>query len=246
MEIIETNWNWAKGLSVRPATRYIALHHAAAKNCSAKDVDRWHKSNGWSGIGYHFFVEKDGSIYRGRPLKMQGSHVLHRNNESIGICAEGDYDKEQTMPAAQKAAIKELLGYLKGIYPSATIVGHREIGESDCPGKYYPLAELKMYKEEIDMEELNQLKAQTAAISAKVDSAVEKLSKEIRELQEKTTPMIYDYIDDNMPEWAKEGVRFCLEKGIIKGTGEGKLGLTDTDLKFCTMTKRMFDMANPT
>ncbi len=91
MNIIETNWNWRGDLINRPRTDYIALHHAQAVRCSAADVDLWHKERGWSGIGYHFLVRKDGRIYRGRPLNKMGAHVSGMNNCSIGICAEGSY-----------------------------------------------------------------------------------------------------------------------------------------------------------
>lgn len=242
MTIIETNWHWNTGLSNRARTDYIALHHAAAVKCTAADIDSWHKSNGWSGIGYHFFVRKDGSIYRGRPINKMGSHVLHRNNESIGVCAEGNYDKEQTMPAAQKASIKELLRYLKGIYPLAKIVGHREIGSSDCPGKYYPLEEMKttyQNKEGLTVTQYEELKTSIVALGTKLDEAIARIDAKI---EEKTTPMVYDYIDNNMPEWAKEGVRYCVEHGIIQGTGDGRLGLDDKDLKLCTMLMRIFEL----
>ena len=39
------------------------------------------------------------------------------------------------MTETQKQAIKELVTYLKEIYPSAKIVYHRKI----CPGRYYSL-----------------------------------------------------------------------------------------------------------
>lgn len=245
MQIIETNWKWANGLSNRATTKYIVLHHAEASSCTAKQVDEWHKSNGWSGIGYHFFVRKDGSIYRGRPINKMGSHVLHHNNESIGICAEGAYSREY-MPEIQKKSIAELLDFLKtNYYPNAQIVGHREIGSSDCPGKNYPLDELKNYKnivsrkgDEIDMEELNALKSSVAALSERLESINATLTAEIEAVKASNVPMIYDYIDDNMPEWAKEGVKYCIDNGIIVGTGTG-LGLTDADLKWCTIVMRM-------
>ena len=142
MQIIETNWNWNGALTARSKTDYIVLHHAEASKCSAADVDRWHKDNGWSGIGYHFFVRKDGSIYRGRPIWAHGAHVSGKNNCSIGVCAEGRYGIE-TMPETQKKAICELIVYIKNIYSNAKIVGHREIGDSDCPGKNYPLEDIK-------------------------------------------------------------------------------------------------------
>jgi N-acetyl-anhydromuramyl-L-alanine amidase AmpD len=228
MNIIETKWNWRNGSpSRRAATDYIALHHAAAKTCTAAQVDDWHKSNGWSGIGYHFFVRKDGSIYRGRPLDSIGAHVQGMNNRSIGICAEGNYDIEKDMPAAQKNAIKALLRYLKGIYPAAKIVGHREIGESDCPGKYYPIFEMKNHynddEEEIDMEQLNELKKQVAELTAKVSAL---------------NPMIYDYIDSNMPGWARPTIQKLVGNGILKGDDKSRLRLTDDMLRLLVVMDR--------
>ena len=57
--------------------------------------------------------------------------------------------------------------------------------------------------------------------------AVERLQTTVDKL---ANPMIYNYIDDNMPEWARKSVQKAIDKGIVLGTGEG-LGLTMTDLK---------------
>lgn len=71
----------------------------------------------------------------------------------------------------------------------------------------------------------------------------EELKKMINELNNKVdkllNPMIYNYIDDNMPDWAHDGVQWCIDNGIIGGTGDG-LGLDDKDLKYCTIIKRLY------
>ena len=241
MRIIETDWYWLNTLSRRKSTEYIVLHHAEAVHCTAQQIDDWHKSNGWSGIGYHFFVRKNGEIYRGRPLWSVGSHVLHMNNCSIGICAEGDYhDKDKVMPDAQKRSIKELVTYLKGIYHDAKIVGHKEIGESNCPGKYYPLAEMKQYPydEQEDEEMTAEEKAKITAIDDSLTNLYKLVADMRKTLDKAINPMVYNYIDDNMPQWAHEGVQWCVDNGIISGTGDG-LGLDDKDLKYCTMIMRI-------
>lgn len=145
VNIVEVAYKWNGNLSTRSKTDYIALHHAQAVTCAPQDIHSWHLNNGWSGIGYHFFVRKDGTIYRGRPIDKVGAHVSGMNSCSIGICAEGDYhNKDITMPQTQKTSIIELCRYIKAnYYPNAKIVGHREIGSSDCPGQYYPLNEIK-------------------------------------------------------------------------------------------------------
>lgn len=137
-EIIEKTYNWAQKLSKRGRTDYIVLHHADAKTCGPDDVHRWHLGNGWAGIGYHYFIRKDGSIYRGRPEDTIGAQTQGYNNRSIGVCFEGDYDREPTMPEAQKRAGQELVSYLKAKYPNAKVVGHRDLGNTACPGTYFP------------------------------------------------------------------------------------------------------------
>ena len=172
MQIIDEKYNWNGGFTSRFKTDYIVLHHAEAVKCTAQDVHSWHRANGWTGIGYHFFVRKDGTIYRGRPINVVGAHVQGMNSCSIGICAEGDYHtKEKTMPQAQKKSIIELCQYLKkNYYPNAKIVGHREIGDSNCPGRYYPLDEIKnmKYTEVLTMEQYNELKSLIEKQSAEI------------------------------------------------------------------------------
>lgn len=222
MNIIKPKWNWRTGLNIRPHTDFIVLHHAAAKVCSAEDIDRWHKSNGWSGIGYHFFVRKDGSIYEGRPLYATGSQAQGVNTKSIGICAEGDYSVDIVMPKEQYNSITELLVYLKNRYPTAKkVVGHKEVCATGCPGKYFPLDELKNFYETIGkngggltMTQYNELKNENEA-----------LRKEIEKLR---NPMIYNYIDENTAKIspdANDALSAAVECGILHGDEKG-LNLT--------------------
>lgn len=141
MQIIEKSYPWNGQLSARGRTDLLILHHAAAKNCSADDVHRWHLQNGWVGIGYNFFVRKDGSVYRGRPENAVGAHTEGYNSISIGVCFEGNFDVEQ-MGEVQKKAGQELLGYLKGKYPGAKVMRHLNYDATACPGKYFPFAEI--------------------------------------------------------------------------------------------------------
>ena len=146
MEIIETNLNFNSNYSIRNGNPPgFVLHHAAA-NGSVEDLHNYHLSRGWAGIGYHLYVRKDGSVYRGRPEKWIGSHTSGHNSK-IGICAEGNFDEEQ-MSAAQKNAIIELLEYLYGKYGKLKVYGHRDLDATACPGKNYPLADIVNGKKE--------------------------------------------------------------------------------------------------
>lgn len=60
--------------------------------------------------------------------------------------------------------------------------------------------------------------------------AFEELKKRVAELEDKLG-VKYGYIDENMPEWAREAVRCAVEKGIVKGDENGNLGLSYNDLR---------------
>lgn len=227
MDIIRPVWSWKTKLSTRPYTKYVVLHHAAAKTCTAQQIDNWHKGNGWSGIGYHFFVRKDGSIYEGRPLWAVGAHASGKNNESIGVCAEGDYSVEKEMPKAQKEAIKQILEYIKFCFPSASYaVGHGEVGATGCPGDYYPLAEMKEFyknikKEGLTMTQYEELKKQMQELAENVS----RLSNRISDVE---NPMIYNYIDENTEKIApdaNDALHAAVDRGILQGDENG-LNLT--------------------
>lgn len=93
------------------------------------------------GAGYHFLVTKDGKIYRLRPEDTVGAHASGSNSDSIGICAEGNYDYE-TMPEAQKKSLIWLVNYLKNKYGITKVIGHRDVNNTSCPGKNYPFDEI--------------------------------------------------------------------------------------------------------
>lgn len=140
MNIIETNLNF-NSLTYNNVPKEIILHHAEANGCTIKDINTWHKNQGWAGIGYHYYVRKDGTIYRGRPENAQGAHCPGHNTTSIGICAEGRY-QEDTMPAVQKNAIVELCKDIEKRYEINKIYRHKDLYSTDCPGANYPFAEI--------------------------------------------------------------------------------------------------------
>ena len=119
----------------------IIVHCSATpegQNFTAEDIDRWHKQKGWQGIGYHYVIELDGSVHKGRNEEVIGAHCLGHNAYSIGICYIGGLDKwtkapKDTRTDAQKQALIDLLKSLKEKYPNATIHGHREFAAKACP-----------------------------------------------------------------------------------------------------------------
>ena len=145
MNIIDVGLKF-KSLSYGNKPNKLVLHHAEASKCTVQDIHSWHLNNGWSGIGYHYFIRKDGSIYRGRPDGAIGAHCQGSNTGSLGICFEGNYMKE-TIPTAQYNAGIDLIKYLRGKYGNLTIYGHKELLATECPGSKFPLADFKNLKE---------------------------------------------------------------------------------------------------
>ena len=58
---LKHNGNW----SYRSGTSEIILHHAEASHASVEDINQWHLERDWAGIGYNYYVRKDGTIWRG-------------------------------------------------------------------------------------------------------------------------------------------------------------------------------------
>ena len=63
---------------------------------------------------------------------------------------------------------------------------------------------------------------------------IDRLADRITKLEQ---PMIYNYIDKNMPEWARPTVQKLVGQGILKGDENG-LHLTDSDLRQLVINDR--------
>lgn len=127
-------------LSERPYTDMIVIHHTGERDidASAEQIHDWHINQGWSGIGYHFVIRKDGTIEIGRPEWAVGSHAYGENSHTLGIHLSGDF--ETAYPSqAQLTACAELVRDLCKDYGIACdrehIVGHCDLMSTDCPGK---------------------------------------------------------------------------------------------------------------
>ena len=121
---------------VRSETKYIVIHCTATKtsamdSVTAADVDRWQKARGWNGIGYHFVIEADGNIAPGRQINERGAHVRGFNDKSLGIALVGGLDDNgkpcSNYRPAQMVSLSNHLAHLRGIYPFAEVLGHRDL-----------------------------------------------------------------------------------------------------------------------
>lgn len=143
IKIIDPNLKWngilpnGENIPVK-----LVLHHAEASRCTVYDIHNWHLQRGWAGIGYHYFVRKDGTIYKGRNESWRGAHCPTANYNSIGICFEGSYMIEQ-MPETQIYAGQLLIADIFSRYGKMPVYGHKELYSTDCPGINFSLEKFK-------------------------------------------------------------------------------------------------------
>lgn len=141
---------WAKinaaggNLSVKKSKRNIKeiiIHCSATpegRDYTVADIRKWHKQRGFSDIGYHYIIYRDGTVHDGRDVNISGAHCTNHNSISVGICyigglaADGKTAKD-TRTEPQKKALLNLLQYLKRLYPKATVHGHNEFACKACP-----------------------------------------------------------------------------------------------------------------
>ena len=136
MDIKETNLNFSSLTPRSKVLEYIVVHHTAstAKE-TVEQIHNFHiNNNGWAGIGYHFYIRKDGTIYRGRPEEYIGAHCENYNSVSLGICCEGNFEIEQPTEK-QLQSLSELIHNLKQKYGNVQVIGHRDLNATVCPGK---------------------------------------------------------------------------------------------------------------
>ena len=120
----------------------IIVHCSATRegqNIPVETIKKWHvEGRGWTDIGYHFYVELDGTIKKGRDIDKSGAHTKGHNRNSIGICYCGGVESDGKTPKdtrtpEQKESLLLLLKTLKKMHPEATIHGHIEFAAKSCP-----------------------------------------------------------------------------------------------------------------
>lgn len=121
----------------------IILHCAATpegKVFTAKDIDSMHRQRGFRKIGYHYVIDLDGTIEKGREENEVGAHATGHNSKSLGICYIGGVAKDGKTPKdtrteEQKVALYELVKELMEKYNLTldNVHGHYEFANKACP-----------------------------------------------------------------------------------------------------------------
>lgn len=238
---------------------YIVIHFTANNGDTAQNNCTYFSGANRSASA-HYFVGDDG-IYQSvsdvyKAWHCGGTsyykHPYCRNANSIGIemCSRIDDSGNYYIRDNIIEQTIELTRYLMDKYNvcAENVIRHYDVWDKDCPEPFVrdtqlwnDLKKRLVNGEELNMTQYEELKSIIAAHDAKI-AAVEHENSKLKEAIGGT--FIYNYIDSNMPSWAKEAVKWCTDKGIISGTGKDEngtptLGLNYMQLWVCVVMYRL-------
>lgn len=161
----------------------------------AAEIDRWHKAQGWAGIGYHYVVGRDGTVATGRDIERDGAHVQGRNAGTIGVCLIGGRGSsatdqpEQHYTPEQLAALRDLVDSLRTRFGNVPVSGHNQFAAKACPG--FSVPRWWAGKGERKITESRTIAGQVAVTAGTVGAtAVDLLSKDLQTAQATLQPLV--------------------------------------------------------
>lgn len=124
----------------------LIIHCSATRpdqNVTVADIRRWHtepkpRGNGWSDIGYHGVIQRDGTLEYGRSVRRMGAHVRGHNRDSLGLCLIGGHGSASTdrfsdhFTEGQRATLSAIILAAQGF--GLTVHGHNDYAAKACPG----------------------------------------------------------------------------------------------------------------
>ena len=225
--------------------RYIVVHDTGNPSRGANATAHYNYFNGGDrSSSADFFVDDTQVLCVNDYYKFYTWHcgdghgkygITNRNSVGIEFCINVDSDRDKTLERTAQL-VRELMQQLN--IPIDRVVRHYDASRKNCPqsmsgngwAQWYKFKE-KLKGEDLTMAQYEELKNEISQLT----ETVKVLATELHDLKH---PMIYNYIDNNMPEWAREAVSWAVENGILNGDGKG-LNLDDKDIRYITMMYRM-------
>ena len=131
------------GVKGRVTAEVIARFHIQVKYEDGKPVP----DSDWPGIGYHFYIREEGTIYWTQDLEVVAYHAGPKANlTGVGVCLEGDFREGRVPTVKQIAGLRETIAFVKekvGAWPR--LEPHYNYVQTECPGVAYETAKDLLY-----------------------------------------------------------------------------------------------------
>lgn len=225
--------------------RYIVVHDTGNSSAGADAGSHFNYfNNGNRGSSADIFVDDTSVWYVNDYTKYYSWHcgdgkgrygITNSNSIGVEMCINLDGNYTETLKNTA-AVVRELMEELN--IPENRVVRHYDASRKNCPGSmnkgnWKIWNEFKLMIKESEELTVTQYEELKQAITDLTET-VKILAVEVAELK---NPMIYNYVDDNMPDWVKPTIQKLVDKGILKGDENG-LNLTDELLRILVINDR--------
>lgn len=233
----------AKHYGGKNTPKYIVIHYTAnsGMTATAKSNARYFSTTDREASA-HYIIDEGDTVYCCVPPTNAAWAVgdsgkgrlknIVTNYNSISIetvshsNANGYYIPDKTI-----ANTVEFVRQLMNEYniPKDNVVRHYDVTGKLCPKPY------------VDDVKWNEFLSKIKGDDEMTEQERKKFNELVNVVEELANPMIYGYIDDNMPQWAHDSVKWAVDNGIVKGDGN-TLALDDKDLKYICYMHRMYEL----
>ena len=216
--------------------KYIVIHDTGNSSAGANAIAHFNYFNGSErSSSADFFIDDTQILCVNDYHKFYTWHcgdgkgkygISNRNSIGIEICINSDGNRQKAIDKTL-VLVRELMKELN--IPIDRVVRHYDVRRKNCPGsminnnwaEWYEFKKRIQDTEVLSMPQYEELK-----------TMIGELSKKIKE------PMIYNYVDANMPEYARQTIQKLMDKGYLKGDSSGNLNLTDEMLRTLVILDR--------
>lgn len=235
MEVIKNlcpEWKWSIKCPYAMIPRFVVVHNTANDASAANEVA--YMLGNIDSTSYHYAVD-DMCAVQAIPENRTAWHAGDGNGlgNMYGIAIEICYSKsggERFLKAEDNAA--ELIAGILNRYGWGIdkVTKHQDYSGKYCPHRTLDMGwdrflnKVKNCMEELTVTQYEELKALLSGLSNRISKIENK--------------MIYNYIDKNMPDWARPTIQKLVDKKILVGDENGDLGLTDEMIKIFVINDR--------
>jgi N-acetyl-anhydromuramyl-L-alanine amidase AmpD len=114
---------------------WIVIHQSASRlkqHDNIETIRKWHLERGFKDIGYHYYINMDGKVFKGRSEDKEGAHVKGHNKGSLGICLGGEGEKTPAQLNALEVLLIDLCS--RHELEKKDILAHADLAATECPG----------------------------------------------------------------------------------------------------------------